>query len=103
MLSYVVRRRRPEALSPPCTCLRPIHTLSNYALHFELNYALHYVLLYTVQYAIHFALLTERTTATGQYMAIFLQFTRLVVITIYFFTLLFQLLFRYKCNSGVSH
>ena len=39
---------------------------------------------------------------SGQYMAIFLQFTRLVVITIYFFTLLFQLLFRYKCNSGVS-
>ena len=33
---------------------------------------------------------------------IFFQSARLVVITIYFFTLLFQLLFRYKCNNGVS-
>ena len=33
LLSYVVRRRRPEALSPPCTCLRPIHTLSSFPLY----------------------------------------------------------------------
>ena len=28
LLSYVVRRRWPKALSPPCTYLRTIHTLS---------------------------------------------------------------------------